>query len=54
MKELCLEKDEKESRGELEIYVYSYYYPGGNYFLYKNQTKDMVLKETINYEITGL
>ena len=50
----CLEANQKEQRGEHDIFVYSYQNDGGFFYIYKNETGDQVLKETLTYEISGL
>ena len=38
----------------MDILVYSFQNDGGFFYLYKNETSDQVLRETLAYQITGL
>jgi hypothetical protein len=54
LKEMCCEAGERTQRGESEIWCYQLQHEGGLYFLYKNETKDQILKEEVEYELGGL
>lgn len=51
---MCFEADEKTQRGESDIWCYQLQHEGGLYFLYKNNTRDQILNEEVEYELGGL
>ena len=49
LKGLCLNHGKKSQRGGVDIFVYEYEHAEGILYIYKNQTNDKMLQETVEF-----